>query len=146
MKRDDASTADPAGADPAMPAGPDRADPPFDAPDLSGSTAFVTGTARGIGKRIALTLAEHGCNVVSTGETVEPGGELPGTIHATAEQCRERGVDAHAIRLDVRDAEAVEAAVAEAIDEFGEVDVVTKTPARSGWRPSRTCPPSGSTC
>ncbi|WP_435064876.1 SDR family oxidoreductase [Halobaculum sp. EA56] len=107
-----------------MPAGPEHADPPFDAPDLSGSTAFVTGTTRGIGKRIALTLAEHGCNVVSTGKTVEPGGDLPGTIHRTAEQCRERGVDAHAIQLDVRDEDAVEAAAEEAIDEFGEVDVV----------------------
>jgi len=111
-------------ADDAMPAGPARADPPFDAPDLSGSTAFVTGTTRGIGKRIALTLAEHGCNVVSTGKTAEPGGDLPGTIHTTAEQCEERGVDAHAIQLDVRDEDAVEAAVEEAIDEFGTIDIV----------------------
>ncbi|SHH23153.1 hypothetical protein SAMN05443636_2112 [Halobaculum gomorrense] len=116
--------ADHTDADDAMPAGPEHADPPFDAPDLSGSTAFVTGTTRGIGKRIALTLAEQGCNIVSTGKTAEPGGELPGTIHTTAAQCEERGVDAHAIQLDVRDAEAVEAAAREAIDEFGEVDIV----------------------
>ena len=35
-------------------------------PDLSGRTAFVTGTTRGIGKALALALAEQGCNVVST--------------------------------------------------------------------------------
>ena len=93
-------------------------------PDLTGSTAFVTGTTRGIGKELALALAEAGANVVSTGKTVEEGGELPGTIHQTAEECAALGVDTHAIQLDVRDADAVEAAAREAIDEFGEVDIV----------------------
>lgn len=96
----------------------------FERPDLSGQTAFVTGTTRGIGKAIALALAEHGCNVVSTGKTVEEGGDLPGTIHQTAEECEERGVDAHAIQLDVRDEAAVESAAEEAIDVFGGVNVV----------------------
>ncbi len=94
-------------------------------PDLSGHTAFITGTTRGIGKQIALALAEAGCNVVSTGKTVDDtDSDLEGTIHKTAGECEERGVDAHAIQLDLRDAGAVEAAAAEAIDVFGEVDIV----------------------
>ena len=94
-------------------------------PDLSGRTAFITGTTRGIGKRIALALAEAGCNVVSTGKTVDDSdSDLDGTIHETATECEERGVDAHAIQLNLRDEEQVEAAVAEAIDVFGEVDIV----------------------
>jgi NAD(P)-dependent dehydrogenase (short-subunit alcohol dehydrogenase family) len=94
-------------------------------PDLSGRTAFVTGTTRGIGKAIALALAEAGCNVVSTGKTVDDSDtDLEGTIHETAAACEDRGVDAHAIQLDVRDADAVRAAVDEAIETFGEVDVV----------------------
>jgi citronellol/citronellal dehydrogenase len=97
----------------------------FQPPDLRGRTAFVTGTTRGIGKEIALALADAGCNVVSTGKTVDDGDtDLDGTIHETAAACEERGVDAHAIRLDVRDADAVRAAVDEAIEVFGEVDVV----------------------
>jgi citronellol/citronellal dehydrogenase len=97
----------------------------FQPPDLRGRTAFVTGTTRGIGKEIALALADAGCNVVSTGKTVDDGDtDLDGTIHETAAACEERGVDAHAIRLDVRDEEAVQAAVDESIDAFGEVDVV----------------------
>jgi NAD(P)-dependent dehydrogenase (short-subunit alcohol dehydrogenase family) len=96
----------------------------FETPDLTGQTAFITGTTRGIGKQIALSLAEAGCNVVSTGKTVEEGGDLPGTIHRTATECERRGVDAHAIQLDVRDPENVRAAAEEAIDVFGEVNVV----------------------
>lgn len=94
------------------------------APALSGRTAFITGTTRGIGKQIALGLAEEGCNIVSTGKTVEEGGELPGTIHQTAQECEELGVQSHAIRLNLRDEENVHAAVEEAIDVFGEIDIV----------------------
>ncbi|RRJ28148.1 SDR family oxidoreductase [Halocatena pleomorpha] len=93
-------------------------------PDFDGRTAFITGTTRGIGKQIALSLAEAGCNIVSTGKTTEEGGELPGTIHQTAHECEERGVDAHAVRLNLRDEENVQAAVEEAIDVFGEIDIV----------------------
>ena len=98
-------------------------------PDLTGSTAFITGTTRGIGKAIALALAEQGCNVVSTGKTSEEDDygeekDLEGTIEETARECRERGVDALPIQVNVREEDAVEAAVAEAIDHFGEVNVV----------------------
>jgi NAD(P)-dependent dehydrogenase (short-subunit alcohol dehydrogenase family) len=94
-------------------------------PDLDGRTAFITGTTRGIGKRIALALADAGCNVVSTGKTVDDSdSDLEGTIHETAEACEERGVEAHAIQLNLRDEAQVESAVAEAIDVFDEVNVV----------------------
>lgn len=93
--------------------------------DLSGRTAFITGTTRGIGKKIALTLADAGCNIVSTGKTVDDeDSDLKGTIHKTAEECEERGVNAHAIQLNLRDAENIQNAAAEAIEIFGEVDIV----------------------
>ena len=98
-------------------------------PDLSGSTAFITGTTRGIGKRIALDIAEQGCNVVSTGKTSEHDDygedrDLEGSIEQTAREVEERGAEALPIKLDVRDAATVEAAAQEAIDHFGEVNVV----------------------
>ena len=98
-------------------------------PDLSGQTAFITGTTRGIGKALALALAEQGCNIVSTGKTSEADeyGEekdLEGTIEQTARECRDLGVEALPIQLNVRDAENVDAAAERAIDEFGEVNIV----------------------
>jgi len=94
-------------------------------PDLSGSTAFITGTTRGIGKRLALALADCGCNVVSTGKTTDDDdSELDGTIEQTAREVRERGPEALALELNLRDEDRVEAVVEEAIDHFGEVDVV----------------------
>jgi len=94
-------------------------------PDLSGSTAFITGTTRGIGKRLALALADCGCNVVSTGKTTDDDdSELDGTIEQTAREVRERGPEALALELNLRDEDRVEAVVEAAIDHFGEVDIV----------------------
>jgi citronellol/citronellal dehydrogenase len=98
-------------------------------PDLEGSTAFITGTTRGIGKAIALALAEQGCNIVSTGKTSENNSYgddkgLEGTIEQTARECEERGVEALPIELNVRDEEIVENAVEEAVDHFGEVNIL----------------------
>ncbi|WP_255149251.1 SDR family oxidoreductase [Halorarius halobius] len=100
-----------------------------DAPDLSGQTAFITGTTRGIGKEIALALADCGCNVVSTGKTSEEDDygddqDLEGTIEQTAREVRERGPEALAVQLNVRDPEQVEGAAQQAIDHFGEVNIV----------------------
>lgn len=102
---------------------------PLEQPDLADSTAFITGTTRGIGKRLALTLADCGCNVVSTGKTSEDGtaggeADLEGTVEQTAREVEARGAEALAIQLDVRDTAAVTAAAERAIDHFGTVNIV----------------------
>jgi NAD(P)-dependent dehydrogenase (short-subunit alcohol dehydrogenase family) len=59
---------------------------------LQGKVALVTGASRGIGKGIALALAEQGATVYITGRTVNEGDYyLPGTVSGTAAECDTRG-------------------------------------------------------
>lgn len=90
---------------------------------LEGRVAFITGTSRGIGKQLALALADAGASIVSTGKTVDEHERLPGTIVETAEAVRERGGEAIHQQLDVRDEASVDAAVERTVEEFGSVDV-----------------------
>jgi 3-oxoacyl-[acyl-carrier protein] reductase len=85
---------------------------------LKGKTAVVTGGSQGIGKVTALKLAAEGANSVII---------HMGTEEDAAAACAEIeafGVKAKALRLDVSDFEAVKAAVADIIGEFGTIDVL----------------------
>jgi NAD(P)-dependent dehydrogenase (short-subunit alcohol dehydrogenase family) len=85
--------------------------------DLSGRTALVTGGSRGIGRAIALGLAEAGADVAPVARSRED-------VEATAEAVRERGPEARVATADVTDRTAVEAAFETVRGELGPVDVV----------------------
>lgn len=85
---------------------------------------LITGSSRGIGREIALRCARDGAKVVITGKTVEPHARLSGTIHSVAEEAVQAGGQALAIRLDVRDEQAIEAAVVQTVEKFGGIDVL----------------------
>ncbi len=87
------------------------------APDLTGRVAIVTGASRGIGRAIALGLAEAGAAVVPVARTAAALEEL-------AEQVRTGGGQAFPVRVDVGDPASVAAAVEEAWRAFGRLDVV----------------------
>jgi len=91
---------------------------------LRGKTIFITGATRGIGREIALRCARDGANVVVTGKSAQPQPRLPGTVHSVAGEIEAAGGRALALQLDVRDAEAIAAAVKNAADTFGGIDVL----------------------
>jgi len=80
-------------------------------PDLSGQVAIVTGASRGIGKTIALRLAEAGAAVVVAAKSERSRELLPGSIHETVAEIEADGGKALALKIDLRDEAQVEALV-----------------------------------
>ncbi|WP_428981678.1 SDR family NAD(P)-dependent oxidoreductase [Novosphingobium album (ex Liu et al. 2023)] len=96
---------------------------------LAGKVALVTGASRGIGKGIALVLAEQGATVYVTGRSVHPGDYyLPGTVGETAAECIARGKECGgsgiAVACDHGDDAAVAALFARIEAEQGQLDIL----------------------
>lgn len=91
--------------------------------DLKGRTIFISGASRGIGLAIALRAARDGANVALIAKTAEPHPKLEGTVYTAAEQIEAAGGQALPIVGDIRDEVQVEAAVAQAVERFGGIDI-----------------------
>ena len=94
--------------------------------NLSGKKAFITGASRGIGQEIAVAFAEAGADLALVARS-EDG------LAATAEKAAGYGREAFVIRADVTDQEAVEGAVATAIERLGQVDIVVNNAGGSNF-------------
>lgn len=92
---------------------------------LAGHRAVVTGASRGIGRTIALTLAQAGADVAVTARTVPDLEEV--TTHI-----REMGRHSLAIPCDVTDPEQVERMAAEAIEGLGGIDILVNNAGNAG--------------
>lgn len=84
---------------------------------LTGKAAIITGGGRGIGRSIALALAEEGADVCVVARTQSQ-------IDEVADSVRAIGRKAVAIACDVTDLAAVEAAVEQAVRALGRIDIV----------------------
>jgi len=96
--------------------------PGMDEP-LADKTLFISGASRGIGLAIALRAARDGANVALIAKTGEPHPKLEGTVYTAAEQIEAAGGRALPIVGDIRDEQQVVAAVAQAVERFGGIDV-----------------------
>ncbi len=91
---------------------------------LKGKRIFITGGSRGIGLAIALRAAADGASVAIAAKTADPNPKLPGTIYTAAAEIEAAGGKALAIQCDIRDENAITAAVNQAAEAFGGIDIV----------------------
>ncbi|MGD2096045.1 MAG: SDR family NAD(P)-dependent oxidoreductase [Desulfobacterales bacterium] len=82
---------------------------------VKGKTAIVTGAARGLGKEIALALAENGAALVVS-DIQDP--------QETAAAVEQTGAPCLAVQTDITDEDQVKAKAAKAIARFGRVDIL----------------------
>jgi citronellol/citronellal dehydrogenase len=89
---------------------------------LDGKVAIVTGASRGIGRNMAVALADAGAVVVIAARSTEEDARLPGTIHAVAARIEAAGGRALAVPCDITSEDGIAAAVATTIERFGRID------------------------
>jgi len=85
--------------------------------DLKGEKAIVTGGGQGLGREMALALAEAGADVAVVQRRVE-------VSEKVAEEIRKLGRDSFAMKVDVSKAEDVKNMVEAAKDRFGKIDIL----------------------
>jgi citronellol/citronellal dehydrogenase len=91
---------------------------------LKGKRIFITGGSRGIGLAIALRAAADGASIAIAAKTADPNPKLPGTIFTAAAEIEASGGKALAIQCDIRDENAITAAVNQTAEAFGGIDIV----------------------
>ena len=92
---------------------------------LDGKVAVIVGGSRGIGRDVAVALADAGASVVVTARTeqvTDP--RLPGTIYTVAKEIEDRGGKALPIKVDVTKDEELEAMATNTMDTFGRLDIL----------------------
>lgn len=90
---------------------------------LAGKTLFISGGSRGIGHAIALRAARDGANIAIAAKTAEPHPKLPGTIYSAAKEIEAAGGRALPLICDIRDEAATHAAIEQAAQTFGGIDI-----------------------
>jgi len=100
----------------------------MDKPDLTGKVAIVTGGGRGIGKAIALGLAECRARIMVAARTAAD-------IEAVADEILSRGGEAVAMVTDLTQSEQIDELVEGTVKAFGRIDILVNNAARSFLRP-----------
>jgi NAD(P)-dependent dehydrogenase (short-subunit alcohol dehydrogenase family) len=93
---------------------------------VSGRTAIVTGGGRGIGRGIAMLMAQEGARVVvcDIGASLQGAGTDASPAHETVEAIKKAGGEAIASTLSIVEPKNAEQIVKTALDAFGRVDIL----------------------
>ena len=100
----------------------------LDAFRLDGKVAWVTGASRGLGRAMAVALAEAGADLVLSARTVVD-------LEGTASEVKRLGRQALAVQADVTRKADADAVVARAIGEFDRIDILVNN---AGIAPVKT--------
>jgi NAD(P)-dependent dehydrogenase (short-subunit alcohol dehydrogenase family) len=90
--------------------------------DLSGKTAVVTGSTKGIGKAIARGLAEHGANVVISSRKAD-------VVDAVVSDFRSAGLEATGIPCNISHFDQISHLMSEARKAYGQIDILVANAA-----------------
>jgi len=93
----------------------------------SSPVALVTGSRRGIGRAIALTLAREGYDIVVNDY------ELDTLAQETAAAVQSLGRQVHTVQADLGNSASIRALVQEVIEHFGRIDVLVNNAATWEW-------------
>jgi 3-oxoacyl-[acyl-carrier protein] reductase len=93
---------------------------------VAGSTVLITGAASGMGRATAEVFAAEGAHVALTDVAAE-------SVREVADDLVHRGLSAEAWTLDVADAAAIEAVIAQAAARFGGLDIVINNAGIGGF-------------
>ena len=96
---------------------------------LDGKTAIVTGGGQGLGRELAIGLAEAGADVVVVQRSLD-------VAEATAKDIRKLKKKSLALKVDVSKSGDVEKMVKRTCSEFGGIDILVNNAGVSGWYPA----------
>jgi len=96
---------------------------------LDGKTAIVTGGGQGLGRELALGLAEAGADVVVVQRNVE-------LAEKTAQDICDLGRQSLALKADVCREDDVEETIKQTLRKFGKIDILVNNAGVSGWVPA----------
>jgi len=96
--------------------------------DFRGKVALITGGGRGIGRAIAMRLAEYGAKVVITSRT-------KAEIDQVVSEINQKGGEARAFVTDLMVTEQISRLVDSTMEAFGGIDILVNNAARSFMRP-----------
>jgi len=97
--------------------------------DLTGKTAIVTGSSRGLGQYMARALARAGADLVVTSRTLDSLGTVSKEVEAI-------GSRALPLELDVRDYDSIQNMVKAAYDHYGKIDILVNNAGCNVRKPS----------
>ncbi len=104
--------------------------------DLSGSVAIVTGGGRGIGRHLAIGLAEAGADLVLASRKLE-------NCQAIAHEVETLGRRATAVQADLSEPKEIDRLVEQAIAEFSRIDILVNNAGTTWAAPTLDYPIEG---